>query len=231
LFTHIGVARSAKPFDDDEMPGRRALPLDECLALQAELELLYRKHGSDQAVANWLEVSQQSVHRARTSGRIGPVIAAAVYDLLGVSKEVLMTKHAGIRPRTKPRAPAANAEDEAESDLKLPPDKFRERAIAARRALRAKGWNISPSAVKYVCEAPEWQSPRFSVRDAVFWVEQMRVQTAEEARASTTTEEGRIFQEVLQEVHVRQAKTARRKRSRAGEEASPESRRFKKAAG
>jgi hypothetical protein len=193
------------------MGNRRALSLEECMALQAELEALYRLHASDHAVAAWLGCSQQSVHRARTSGRVGPVIANGVYELLGITREMLLAKNRelGAQPPAAPPASKGSAASTIE-DLKLPEDPFRERFVAARRALAAKHWGITPSAIEYVCTAPEWQSPRFSTRSAVFWVEQMKVQTAEEGRAVPASEEDRIFQEALRALHAQRAKMKRK---------------------
>jgi hypothetical protein len=206
------------------MSGRPALSTEERLAIQAELELLHKKHGSDQAVAAWLGCAQQSVHRARTTGQAGPIIANAIYELLGVSREVLLAKYRALRPRLD--AKESGDSEPPEPILELPPDKFPNRALAARRALKAKQWGITLSAIEYVCTAPEWQSPRFSTRDAVFWVEQMKVQTTEEARAIPATEEERIFQEALRALHAKRAKkrqaeerAAARARARGGSDA------------
>ncbi len=211
------------------------LSVEECLALQAELETLYRKHGTDGAVAEWLECSQQSVHRARTTARIGPIVAKGLYEVLGVSREILLAKHRELRPKVFAEEAKKAGADERE--LKLPTDRFPERALAARRAVRAQHWNITRAAIEYVCTAPEWQSPRFASRDAVFWVEQMKLQSAEEARAIPATEEERIFQEALRTVHARHAKGQSSKRSAAAgrtaakKDDGPSSKRFKRAIG
>jgi hypothetical protein len=206
------------------MANRRALPVEECLAVQAELEALYRRHGSDQAVAEWLDCSQQTVHRARTKAQVGPLVAANLYKYLNVSREIVLAKHRELRPTEA--APEQAAPVVAEGNA-LPHDKFPARATAARRATIAKHWEITPSAIRYVCTAPEWQSPRFSTRDAVFWVEQMKLQTHEEARATPATEEERIFQKALRKLNARRAKEkAKEKRAEAervaGEEAAAE---------
>ena len=183
----------------------RALPIDEGLAVQAELELLHRKYGSDGQVARWLGCTQQLVHRARVKGRPGPVVAKGLYEFLGVSREVLLAKHRELRPKVElPEAPPE------EIKLDLPEDKFHARKIAARRALISKQWDITPSAVHYVCTAPEWQSSRFDTRDPVFWIEQMKLQTLEEQRAKPATEEERIFQEALRTLNAKRAAKVQR---------------------
>jgi hypothetical protein len=208
--------------------GWRALPLDESLAVQAELEALHRKYGSDYEVGRWLGCTQQLVHRARVKLRPGPIVANALYEFLGVSREILLAKHRELRPKVE--LPAAAPE---EVKLDLPPDRFHARQVAARRALLSKQWDITPSAVRYVCTAPEWQSPRFDTRDAVFWVEQMKLQTLEEARAKPATEEERLFQEALRELHAKRAmaKEQERKTARAPAETPAKQVRTRKAAG
>jgi hypothetical protein len=204
----------------------RALPMDEGLAVQAELEALHRRYGSDTEVAKWLGCTQQLVHRARVKGRPGPVVAMGLYAFLGVSREVLLAKHRELRPKVElPEAPPE------EIKLDLPHDKFHARVIAARRALISKQWDITPSAVHYVCMAPEWQSSRFDTRDAVFWIEQMKLQTLEEARAKPATEEERIFQQALRSLNAKRAKTKKQGKKPATESAPTVATRRRKAAG
>jgi hypothetical protein len=188
------------------MAYRPALSPEECRAVQAELETLYRKYGSDHAVAEWLGCSQQTMHRARTRGRVGPVVATALYELLGVTREILIARY---RDRAS-EGPVETPSTLETEELELPPDKFPARATAARRALIAKYWQVTPSAIRYVCTAPEWQSPRFSTRSAVFWVEQMKLHSLEEMHARPASEEERAFQAALRKLNAQRKKEKRR---------------------
>jgi hypothetical protein len=156
------------------------------------------------------------VHLARVKGRAGPAVAKGLYDFLGVSREVLLAKHRELRPKVELPQPAPE-----EVELDLPEDKFHARKVAARRALISKQWDITPSAVHYVCMAPEWQSSRFDTRDPVFWIEQMKLQTLEEARATPKTEDERIFQEALRALNAKRAAKAKRKKAAVAEKGTP----------
>lgn len=182
--------------------GWRSLSLDEALVVQAELIHLRNVHGSDGIVASLLGCSQQLVHVARAKGTPGRLVANALYEFLGVTREQLLAKYSELFPKV----PVQGADDPV---LGLPPDKFPTRAVAARRAVLSTQWTIAPSAVRYVCTAPEWQAPEFGQRDAVFWVEQMKLQTSEELRAMPRSEEDRLFRQALRDSKQRATKTVR----------------------
>jgi hypothetical protein len=185
---------------------RPLLSNEERLAVKAELEELYRRYGSDQAVATWLDVTQQAVHRSRTTGIVGPFVAQAVYALLGTTRDAVLEKFRAIHGTPPPERIPEDPQFEA---LGLPQDKFRARELAARRAVKSKQWNITPTAIRYVCTAPEWQAPQFEVRDPPFWVDVMKAQTTAEARMQPDSEEDRQFQQALRAVHAKRAKARR----------------------
>lgn len=172
----------------------RALSLDEALAVEAELAKLREIHGSDHRVADLLGCSQQVVHMARAKGRPGRLVANALYAFMGVSREILLAKY-------REKHAHLTASPEKASDLDLPPDPFPARTIAARRASVSTQWRITPSAIRRVCTAPEWQSPLFANRDAVFWVEVMKLETMEEERTTPKTEEERLFRDALRSLN------------------------------
>jgi hypothetical protein len=186
---------------------RTALSEEERLAVQAELVELHRKYGSDPIVAGWLGVTQQAVYKARTKASLGPLIALAVYDHLGTTREAILTKF---------RASHGAAVEDDSTDLGLPPDKFHARAIAARRALISPQWKIPRSAVEYVCTAPEWQAPQFEIRDPPFWIDVMKAQTLAEARAQPANEEERKFHELMRAAHEKRARERKRAEAARG---------------
>jgi hypothetical protein len=185
---------------------RPALPPEERLAVQEKLQELYRQFGTDRAIASWLDATQQGIHHARTNGVVGPFIARALYDYLGTTREEVLATF-----RAKHDLTPTEDSDAEFLALGLGPDPFRARLLAARRAAKSKQWAITPSAIKYVCTAPEWQAPQFETCDTPFWIDVMKARTLAEARMQPATEEEREFQEALRAVHEKRAKERRKK--------------------
>jgi hypothetical protein len=192
------------------MARRRALPPEERLAVQEELQELYRQFGTDGAIARWIDASQQGVHRARTGEMVGPFIARCLYDYLGTTREAVIAKF-----RAKHDLAPEEDSDAAFLALGLGPDPFRARVLAARRAAKSTQWGITQSAIKYVCTAPEWQAPQFETCDPPFWIDVMKARTLAEARMHPASEEEREFQEALRMVHEKRAKERREKEEAA----------------
>jgi hypothetical protein len=89
------------------MTDRKLLPARERLAIQAEIAALYgegpRKGGkSDQALGDFFGFSQEGIRRARKSAIIGPSIARAVAEKLGLTIDQIVEKHAGDVPEVDP---------------------------------------------------------------------------------------------------------------------------------
>ena len=66
----------------------------ERIAVQSALGRIYKELGSDQAIAERLSVSQQSINKARNHAVIGPLLASRLYDHLGMTRDAFLKKYA-----------------------------------------------------------------------------------------------------------------------------------------
>ncbi len=66
----------------------------ERIAVQTYLARMYRELGSDQAIAERIGASQQTVNKARLYAAVGPLVSMGLYAHLKTSREEFLRKHA-----------------------------------------------------------------------------------------------------------------------------------------
>lgn len=76
------------------MSRHTTLPERERVAVQTVLVQLYEKLGSDQAIADVVGASQQSINKARLHGVVGPLVSSGLYSYLETSREAFLDKYA-----------------------------------------------------------------------------------------------------------------------------------------
>ncbi len=109
----------------------------ERLAVQTYLSGLYRELGSDQAIAQRVGASQQSINKARLYAVVGPLVSMGLYAYLKTSREEFLAKHAlpektlVLDPKNPDHyAAVVRAIGKA---MNLPPDEVESFLSAARR--------------------------------------------------------------------------------------------------